>query len=171
ASCTTQVVNTNVITGKLKGKLVVKSGEAVELTSTAVAKAIEVQPGGSLDVEGASTKAIKASGASVIRICGAKTGGIKISGSSGPVVIGDSEGCAGNTIAAGGVNLSGNTAGVSVVGNNVSGAVKVANNSGGATVTGNTIAKNLTVTGNSGTVVDAPNTVGGKSKLQAKRLR
>jgi hypothetical protein len=171
SSCTTQVVNTNVITGKLKGKLVVKSGEAVELTSTAKANAIEVQSGGSLDVEGASTKAIKASGASVIRICGAKTGGVKVSGSSGPVVLGDAEGCAGNTIAVGGVNLSANTAGVSVVANKVGGAVKVANNAGGATVTGNTIAKNLTVSGNSGTVVDAPNTVGGKSKLQAKRLR
>ncbi len=171
ASCTTEVVNTTVITGKVKGRLVVKSGEAVELTSTAKASAIEVQPGGSLDVEGATTKAIKASGASVIRICGAKTAGIKITGSSGPVVIGDSEGCAGNTIAAGGVNLSSNTAGVSVQNNKLAGAVKVASNSGGATVVGNTIAKNLTVTGNTGTVTDAPNTVGGKSKLQAKRLR
>ncbi len=167
-SCTTQVVSTTVITGKVKGKLVVKSGEAVRLTSTAKANAIEVQSGGSLDVEGASTRGIKATGASVLRICGAKVGAIKATGSTGGVTIGDGEGCSGNT-SSGGAVLTGNTGGVTVIGNSFKGTVKVTGNSGGVTVTGNTIAKNLTVTGNSGTVVDAPNTVGGKAKTQARR--
>jgi hypothetical protein len=165
ASCTTEVVNTNVITGRVKGKLVVKSGEAVQLTSTARTAAIEVQPGGSLDVEGASTAGIKASKAGVLRICGAKVGSVKASGGTGPVTIGDGGECAPNTIAKS-VTLSGNTDGVTLVGNTVKGNAKVTGNSGGTTVVNNTIAKNLTVTGNSGSVVDQPNTVGGKTKVQ-----
>ncbi len=167
-SCTTQVLNTNVISGHVKKKIVVKSGESVELTSTAVVAQVEVQPGGSLDVEGATTKGIKASGADVLRVCGAKVGSIKVSGSSGPVVLGDSEGCASSSYSAGAV-LQNNTGGVSVVGNTFKGSVKVTGNSGGTTVTGNTITKNLTVSGNSGTVVDSPNAVGGKTKAQARR--
>ncbi|MHB8242407.1 MAG: acetylxylan esterase [Solirubrobacteraceae bacterium] len=166
SSCTTQVVETSVISGRIKHKLVVKEGEAVELTATAQTNAIEVQSGGSLDVEGATTKGIKASGASVIRICGAHVGALKLTGGTGAVTIGDGEGCAGNTDSAG-ATLTGNTDGVTVIGNSFKGSVKVAGNSGGVTVTGNTIAKNLTVTGNSGTVVDSPNSVGGKTKAQA----
>jgi hypothetical protein len=137
------------------------------VTSTATTGKIEVQPGGSLDVEGASTKAINASQAGVIRICGAKVGSLKITGGTGPVTIGDSEGCAANS--GSGATLTGNTGGVSVVGNTFKGSVKVTGNSGGVTVTNNTVSKNLTVTGNSGTVVDQPNTVGGKTKAQARR--
>lgn len=170
SSCTTQVVNTSTISGKVKGKLVVKSGEAVQLTATAQANAIEVQSGGSLDVEGATTKGIKASNPAVIRICGAKVGALKISGATGSVTIGDGEGCAGNQGSAGAV-IANNTNGVSIVGNTFKGSVKVTGNAGGTTVQNNTIAKNLTVTGNSGTVVDAPNTVGGKTKVQARRGR
>jgi len=169
-SCTTQVLNTNVISGKVKKKIVVKSGEALELSSTAVVNQVEVEPGGSLDVEGASTKGVKASGAGVIRICAAKVGSIKVAGSTGPVVIGDSEGCSGSSSSAGAV-LQNNKAGVSVLANTFKGSVKVTGNSGATTVTGNTITKNLTVSGNSGTVVDTPNTVGGKSKVESRKLR
>lgn len=138
--------NSQVITGTVKRKLIVKSGQAIELTSTAKTSQIEVQSGGSLDIEGAQTKAIKASGASVIRICAAKvTAAIKIVSSSGPVTIGDGEACAANTIA---------------------GALRVTGGSGGTTVTNNKVSKGLTVTGNSGEVLDSPNTVGGKSKVQ-----
>jgi hypothetical protein len=168
-SCTTQVVETTVISGTVKQKIVVKSGEAVELSATAKTKAIEVQPQGSLDVEGASTGAIKANEAGVIRICAAKVASVKVVASSGPVVIGDGEGCAPNSIAAGG-NLQGNTDGVTVIGNTFKGSVKVSGNAGVVTFTNNTIAKNLTVKSNSGTVTDQPNTVAGKSKLQAKKL-
>jgi hypothetical protein len=168
ASCTTEVVNTRVIEGRVKGKLVVKGGEAVELVSTAVVNQVEVQPGGSLDVEGARTKGIKSNGAGVMRVCGATVGSVKVQGSSGPVVLGDSEGCAGSSFTAG-VTLSGNPGGVSLVGGSIKGSVKVTGNSGGVTVTGNTIGRNLTVSGNSGAVVDSPNAVGGKSKVQARR--
>ena len=167
SSCTTQVSNSTVISGKVRKKLVVKSGESVELTSTATTSTIEVQPGGSLDVEGASTKAIKATGANVLRICGAKVGSLKISGSTGPVTIGDGAGCGANSGSA--ATLTGNEGGVTVVGNTFKGAVKVTGNSGGVTVTNNTVSKSLTVTGNSGTVVDQPNTVGGKTKTQARK--
>ena len=166
-SCTTNVSNTTVISGKVHKKIVVKSGEAVEVTSTATTGTIEVQPGGSLDVEGASTKAIKANGAGVIRICGAKVGSLKISGTTGPVTIGDGEGCAASS--ASGATITNNTGGVTVVGSTFKGAVKVTGNSGGVTVTNNTVSKSLTVTGNSGTVVDQPNTVGGKTKTQARK--
>jgi hypothetical protein len=166
ASCTTQVVNTTVISGRVKHKLIVKEGEAVELTSTAKTNQIEVQPGGALDVEGASTEGIKASKASALRVCGAKvTGTATIAASTGQVALGDSEGCAGSKYSSG-ATLKGNTAGVSVVGNTFKGTVKVTGGSGGTTVTGNTIGAGLTVTGNSAPVVDKPNTVGGKSKLQ-----
>ena len=45
----------------------------------------------------------------------------------------------------------------------------VIGNSGGTIVTGNQVGKALTVTGNTGEVTDSPNTVGGKSKVQARR--
>jgi hypothetical protein len=168
-SCTTQVVQTRVISGKIKEKLIVKSGEAVQLTATAKASAIEVQPGGSLDVEGATTRGIKAIRAGVIRVCGAKTGSLKVSETTGPVTIGDGKGCAGNADSAGAV-IARNAGGVSVVDNSFVGTLKVVNNAGGTAVTGNTIGKNLIVMGNTGTVVDQPNTVGEKVKVQA-RLR
>ncbi len=169
SSCTTNVVETSVISGTLKHKLVVKSGEAVELSSSAVAKTIEVQPGGSLDVEGASTKGIKASDAGVIRVCGAKVGAIKITGSTGPVVLGDGEGCSPSSFS-NGAALQGNTGGVEVVGDSFKGSVTISGNSGGVTATGNTIGKNLTVNANGGTVIDEPNTVSGKRKLQGRRM-
>jgi hypothetical protein len=167
ASCTTLVGHTLVISGSLKRKLVVKSGESVELASTAKAKAVEVQSGGSLDVEGASTTTIKSSGAVVMRICGAKvSGAVKIIGSTGPVVMGEgNEGCSSNSFAKG-VTLQGNTGGVQITGNSIGLALKVTGGSGGTSVTNNTVGKGLTVTGNSGEVTDKPNTVGGKSKLQ-----
>jgi hypothetical protein len=167
-SCTTQVVNTTVISGKVNKKIVVKSGEAVEITSTAHTHAIEVLEGGSLDVEGASTGGIKANKAGVIRVCGAKVGAVKIIGSTGPVTLGDSEGCSGSTYGAG-ATVNSNTGGVTIIGNSFKANLTVKSNSGGVTVTGNTVGKNLTVTGNTGTVVDTPNTVAGKTKAQARR--
>jgi hypothetical protein len=171
ASCTTQVGHSKVVTGAVKGKLVVKAGESVELTSTAKANGVEVQSGGELDVNGASTKAIKSTGASSIGICGATvSGGLKIVGTSGSVAIGDGEACAGSKFAHGGV-LQGNTGGQKAIGNTFAARLSVTGGSGGTVVTGNTIGKALTVTGNSGTVIDTPNTVAGRSKLQSKRLR
>ena len=154
ASCTTQVGNTTVISGNVSNKLIVKSGEAVKLTSTAHdAARSKCSRAARWTSRAPPPKAIKASRAGVMRICGAKVGALKITGSTGPVTIGDGEGCAGQQLLAG-ATLTGNTGGVSVIGNTFKGTVKVTGNSGGTTVTNNTVGKNLTVTGNSGTVVD-----------------
>jgi hypothetical protein len=167
AACTTEVTYTRTIGSRVTGTIVVKEGEALLLTATASTRAVEVQPGGSLVVEGATTRAIKASKAGVIRVCGAHTGGLKIAGSTGPVTIGG-EGCPGNSVSAG-VRLSANVDGVTLVGNSIRAGAKVVGNSGGTEVTGNTIGKSLTVSENSGSVVDAPNTVAGRTKVQARR--
>ena len=160
------------IGGSQTKKLVVKSGEAVQLTATANVRAIEVQAGGALDVEAAHTGQIKASGANVIRVCGASVSGAgKIAGTTGPVTIGDEAGCAGSTFATT-LSVSGNGGDVSVIGSTIDGKLTVSSNTGAeTTVAHNTIAKALTVTGNTGTVIDTPNTVGGKSKLQARKLQ
>jgi len=165
-SCTTGVFS-KVITGTVSGKLVVRVGESVELTSTAVAARGITVVGGTLDIEGASVGGLRASGPSQLRICAARvTGALKVSGASGPVVIGDpARGCASSTFG-GSVKLGSNQAGLSVIANTFGGALKVTGNAGGTTVTNNKVAGSLTVTGNTGTVVDKPNEVKGKSKLQ-----
>jgi hypothetical protein len=167
SSCTTDVENTQTISGSLKKKLVVKSGEAVELTSTAKAKAIEVQFGGALDVEGASTGGIKASGASQIRICAAAASGAgKLTSTSGSVVVGDEAGCGGSSFKSG-LTVTAGSGTVTVIGDELGAKLTVTHNSGSATtVTHNTVGKALTVTGNSGTVSDMPNSVKGKTKVQ-----
>jgi hypothetical protein len=167
SSCTTVVENTQTISGSLKKKLVIKSGEAVELTSTAKAKAIEVQSGGALDVEGASTGGIKANGASQIRICAATVSGAsKLTGTSGSVVVGDEAGCGGSSFKSG-LTVTAGSGTVTVIGDQLGAKLTVTHNSGSATtVTHNTVAKALTVTGNSPTVIDTPNSVKGKTKVQ-----
>jgi hypothetical protein len=171
STCITQVVHTQVITGTIKAKLIVKDGEAIELAPGAKAGGVEVRPGGALDVNGASTKAIKSSGATVIRICGATgAGGVKIIGSTGQVVLGDGAGCAASSFAHA-VTLTTDTGGQTVVGETIGAKLAVTGGSGGTTVTNNTITKGLLVSGNAGEVIDTPNTVGGRSKIQSRRLR
>jgi hypothetical protein len=167
SSCTTDVENTQTIGGTLKKKLIVKSGEAVELTATAKAKAIEVQAGGALDVEGASTGGIKANGASSIRICAATlSGASKIVGTTGQLTIGDGAGCAGSSFKSG-LTVSASSGTVTIIGNQLGAKLTVTHDTGGATtVTHNTVGKALTVTANGGTVIDAPNSVEGKTKVQ-----
>jgi hypothetical protein len=166
-SCTTEVGYTQVITGHVKGTVVVKSGEAIELTPTAKAAGVEVQAGGALDVQGASTKAISANGASLIRICGASVrGAVTILDSSGSVVIGEgTPECSASTFKKA-ATLQGNSAGVSIEHNVFRASLAVTGGSGATTVIDNNLSKNLTVTGNSGEVIDRPNVVKGTSKLQ-----
>ena len=158
-----------VLAGNIKGKLVVKSGQAVVLTSTANAGgAVTVEPGGALDIEGATLSgSLKANGAALLRICAASVAGsASASNGSGPVVIGEGTSeCSASTFS-GAVKVEDNTAGVSIDGNVFGAVLKVTGNAGGTTVTNNTVAGSLTVTGNTGTVVDEPNEVAGKSKLQ-----
>jgi hypothetical protein len=167
-SCSTMVGYYVVVSGPVNGTLTVRSGEAIELTSTAkVSGSVKVKAGGALDVEGASIGgSLTSAGAALIRMCGATVHGhATVNGSSGSVVIGESSGCASNAIS-GKLAVAGNTAGVTIVGNTLGGAVKVTGNSGGTTVTANKVAGKLTVTGNSGSVIDSGNQVKGKSKLQ-----
>ncbi len=158
-----------VITGAVNGPLRVKAGQAVELVSTAKANGpVTVEPGGALDVEGASVSGpLRASGATLLRICGASISGpVEATNGSGSVVIGEgTAGCSASTIS-GPVTVKNNTGGVSIDGNVVAGPLTVTGNSGGTTVTNNKVHGPLTVTGNTGTVVDKPNEVEGPSKLQ-----
>jgi hypothetical protein len=168
SSCSTQVGFTQVLTGSVKGKLVIKAGQAVQLTSTAkVSGTVTVKPGGAIDVEGATLSgSLSAKGATLVRICGADVAGAaKAVGSTGSVVMGDGGECAANSFH-GAVTAKSNAAGVSIVGNAIHSSLKAIGNDGGTTVSGNEVAAALTVTGNSGVVTDTPNEVEGKSKIQ-----
>jgi len=169
ASCSTLVGYTQTITGNVKGKLIVKSGQAVKLSSSAkVSGSVSVQSGGALDVEGATISgALNAKGATLLRLCGASVSStVKAVGGSGSVVIGEGNAeCPSNTLH-GTVTVKSNKAGVLIVGNTLLASLKVLSNSGGVTVTSNSIGGGLTVKGNSGTVVDKPNEVEGASKIQ-----
>ena len=61
--------------GNVKGKLIVKAGQAIKLTTSAkVSGKVTVKPGGALDVEGATISgALNANGATLLRICGANS--------------------------------------------------------------------------------------------------
>ncbi len=158
---------TQVITGTVKGKLVVKNGEVVELASTGkISGPVTVESGGALDIEGGTVSGpVRANIAARLLLCGATISGpVVATNGTGPVVIGG-PGCPGNSIA-GPVTVKGNTAGVLIEGNVIEGPLTVTGNEGGTTVTNNTVFGPLTVTGNTGVVVDKPNVVMGPSKLQ-----
>ena len=168
SSCSTQVGFTQVITANVKGSLTVKSGQSVELTSTAkVSGNVTVKSGGAIDVEGAKISgSLSGNGATLVRVCGATvSGAMKAVNSSGSVVLGDGGECAANTFH-GAVTAKTNTAGVTIVGNDIDSSLKVINNAGGTTATDNAIGGSLTVKGNIGDVTDTPNEVEGKSKIQ-----
>jgi hypothetical protein len=157
-----------VLTGNVKGRLLVKSGEAVVLGAGSKASGtVTVKAGGSLDVESATVSgSITSSGATLVRLCGADVSGSVKASDGGSVVLGEgTSGCSSDTLH-GAVTVKGNTGGVLIDEDAFGGALKVTGNGGGTTVTNNTVAGSLTVTGNSGTVVDKPNEVEGKSKLQ-----
>ena len=166
-SCTTVVGYYVIVTGRVDS-LTVKSGEAVELTSTAtVSGKTTVKAGGALDIEGATLeRSLIATRAALLRVCGASIGGrVKVSGSSGSVVIGEGTSeCAASTISQ--TTIKANTGGVEIDGNAFGSSLSVLNNGGGTTVINNKVAASLSVNGNTGSVVDKPNEVGGKSKLQ-----
>jgi hypothetical protein len=183
-----------VITGKVTSPIVVKGGESVELTSTALTGAVTVEPNGELNVEGATMSGpLKANGAALLRLCGAQVfSSVEATNGSGSVAIigslsGGATGCpysviggavtikgnmAGvliNNIVIARLTVTGNAGGTTVTNNLVLGPLTVTGNAGGTTVTNNLVwGGPLTVTGNTGTVVDKPNTVLGPytSELQ-----
>jgi adhesin/invasin len=160
---------TQTISGPVNGKLVVKAGQSVLLSSQATVNGgVTIEAGGALDVEGARINGeLTANKATRLRVCGARLNGSgAASNDTGKVVIGEgTTGCPGNTIN-GPLTVTGNSAGVQIVGNTVNGSLTVTGNAGGTTVINNTIVGNLTVLGNTGTVVDKPNTVIGKTNIQ-----
>jgi acyl-homoserine-lactone acylase len=169
ASCSTLVGYTQVITGNVKSKLVVKKGQAIKLTKTAkVSGPVTVQPGGALDVEGATISgSLTAKEATLIRVCDADVSStLKVVASSGSVVIGEGNEACGSSNLHGTATLKLNKAGVLVNGNVFYSALKVLSNEGGTTVIDNTIAGEFIVKGNTGTVVDTPNEAEGKVKIQ-----
>ena len=158
---------TQIITGTVRGPLVVKSGQVVKLASTGkISGPVTVEAGGAFDIEGGTVSGpVTANKAARLLLCGATISGpVAATNGTGPVVIGGPA-CPGNTIA-GPVTATGNTAGVLIEGNVIKGPLTVTGNSGGTTVTNNTVFGPLTVTGNTGVVVDKPNVVMGPSKLQ-----
>jgi hypothetical protein len=169
ASCSTLVGYTQVITGNVKNKLVVKAGQAIKLASTAkISGPVTVQPGGALDVEGATISgSLTAKEATLLRICDATVSStLKAVNGTGSVVIGEGDEACGSSNLHGTSTLKGNKAGVLVDENVFFSALKVISNAGGTTVINNTIAGELIVKGNSGTVVDTPNEAEGKVKIQ-----
>jgi hypothetical protein len=168
ASCSTLVGYTQVISGSV-GKLTVKAGQAIELTSTAkVSGELAVKPGAALDIEGATVSgSLHASGAALLRICGANITGVTsaVKG-TGSVVMGEGNAECPSSTFHGTTTIKENGAGVLIRKNTFLASLKVLKNTGGVTVIENTVAGELIVTGNTGTVVDKPNTVEGKSKLQ-----
>jgi hypothetical protein len=167
-SCTTHVGYYVVVTGTVD-RLVVRAGEAVELTSTAkVNGPVTVKPEGALDIEGATLKdGLASTKAELLRVCGASIGGtVTVSKSTGSVVFGEGTAeCAGNTVAGGG-GFKNNTASVLIDGNSFGKNLVASGNTSTTTVTNNKVTGNLTVKGNTGTTIDHPNEVKGKSKLQ-----
>jgi hypothetical protein len=169
ASCSTLVGYTQVITGNVKKKLVVKAGQAVELTKTAkVSAPVAVQAGGALDVEGATISgALNSNGAALLRICGANvSGALKALGGTGSVVIGEGDEECPSSNLHGPATVKANKAGVLIDENVFSSSLKVIGNEGGTTVINNKIAGEFIVKSNTGTVVDTPNEAEGKVKIQ-----
>ncbi len=171
------------------GSLVVSSGQSVLIPpGCTVIGAINVQPGGSLDAEGAIViGAISFNNGVALRFCSTTViEALYASGATNPVVLGDgTSSCLGDEIAGlftvtnnlAGVSLqkaqmlaavaiTSNSGGVKFENNEAIALVAIKNNTGGTTVTSNTMLGALTVTGNAAPVVDHPNTVYGIAQLQ-----
>jgi len=154
---TLKVGFTAIITGSVSS-VTVSAGQSVLIAPGAmVIGPLNVQAGGALDVEGATTGTIASSGAVAIRVCGATTAKLTIEGTSSLVVVGDDEARPGLP---------------ACTGNKIGGPASVSGNSGGVEFDANTVSGYLTITGNTGTTPDggtvdvAGNTVGGKTSIQ-----
>ncbi|MGH2717887.1 MAG: beta strand repeat-containing protein [Actinomycetota bacterium] len=135
APFTENTTATTSITGSHLGSITVNAGQTVFIGPGAnVTGAITVNPGGFLDIEGATVHgAISTNGAAGVRMCASTLSGpITIAKSTGLVVIGDDEGsppCAGNTIS-GAMSITANTAGVEFDHNTGTASVIITSNTG-----------------------------------------
>jgi hypothetical protein len=146
ASLSYLVTCTVTVSGTHSGSLEVTSSTCVKAGAT-VTGAIDVHPGGSLDLESATvTGGIAATGtAGVVRVCGSSIGGsVDVKSDTGLVIVGDpgDAACAPNTIA-GTLLLQNNTGGVEAI-NNTEHGLSVSGNSGPGPFPGDP----TTITGN-----------------------
>ena len=118
----------------ISGPLTVTRGESLLIGPGArISGSVNVQPGGSLDLESAAVAGslTVTSGAGPINACGTTIGGpVSITGDTGLVTFGDSGSCAGNKIS-GSVQITGGTGtGVTFYKNTVSGSLTIIHNTG-----------------------------------------
>jgi hypothetical protein len=123
--------------------LTVRSGQAICVSSGAfINGTVNVQSGGSLDIEGARVNGpISSNGAGVVRICDSNiNGSVSVSSTTGLVLVGGLEGsnCAGNTIR-GPVTVTNNTAGIEFDYNTVDGPLTITGNTGSFGVFGDMV--------------------------------
>lgn len=133
------------------GPLQITSGQAICVTSGGtIAGQVTVGPGAALWMNGGVISGpLSSTQASAVTLCEARvTGPLAITGTTGPVALGGSTSCSGNTIT-GPVKITGNTGGVGFSGNTVSGPLTITGNSGGFTYSGNKLTGPITVSGNS----------------------
>jgi hypothetical protein len=156
------------ITGLVYG-YTVTSGQSVCFGPNAVILGpLTVNPGGALTISGSIILGpVQINGATSVEICGSAIfGPLNVNGTTGAVVVGNGGSCAGS-ILVGPVSLTGNTAGVSLVGDGIGGPTAITGNAGGVTVDNDAIAGSLTVTGNTGTITVSGNNVQGPSNIQS----
>jgi len=171
------------------GQLTINSGQSVLVPPGCyLIGDIDVNPGGSLDAEGAIVGgSVSFLSGGTLRFCSTTVVSVLYAtGAANRVVMGDgTSSCPGDTVV-GLVTLNGNTAGVSLqkadmlagvsIASNAGGVavencqaialISVTKNTGGTTVTNNSLLGSLTVTQNAAPVVDRPNTVIGFQQLQ-----
>jgi hypothetical protein len=138
------------ITTTYSGRLIVRSGQAVCVTSGGkLAGPVTVSSGGTLAVNGGTiTGPVTATGAASLTFCLATvTSPLTVTGSTGPVMLGG-PGCLGNTFTAP-VRITGNTGGVSFSTNTLTAPLTITGNTGGFQYSGNTDTAPTTVSGNS----------------------
>ena len=166
ATASVQIVVTfsqGCLTGTLSSSLTIKSGQVYCVTAGGkITGSVTVQSGGTLWVSGGTLSgSLTSVGAKGIQLCGATVvGSVSISSSTGAVTLGSASGCAADKLQ-GSVTLSGNAAGVSLVGDTITGSLSATGNSGGFTYANNTEGGSVTLTSNSGSLVFTGNKVTG----------
>jgi alpha-tubulin suppressor-like RCC1 family protein len=162
------ITSTSTLACYTVGQVNVASGQSVKIAPGCfVIGSITVQPGGSLESEGAIIIGFVHSNGGSLRLCSTSMAlDLDESGSPNPSVIGDGTSACRGSVIIGGVALLANSGPVSFQNNQALAAVQVNNNTGSVTVKNNFVIGLLQVKGNTGTVVDRPNTVWGSAQLQ-----
>ena len=165
---------TQTLTGDVIGPVVVNAGQSVLVSNARVAGPIIVNPGGALTVNNSQVSGgVVADAPSFLSICGSQIAAPRTDPSSAlvvrnatvPIRIGDpAAGCATNRFA-GGVQLLGNTGGLTFGANIASQNVTVNNNAGTVVIKANNVFGTLACSGNAPPPTNAgqPNTAASKT--------